>query len=512
MRPYLQLLLLFIIPAFLYSCGSSSEVTQVTERARTLPAPSQDEVTQPSVSDPVMLRIGENEPLRSMDPLFAYNDASKRFISLVYDRLTNLDASGNAVPSLAEEWSVSEDSLTYIFTLRDDVFFHDDRAFSSGLGRALNANDVAFSFGRMAIYDVPDDAALLFQTLIKGFEAFRIQERTVFFEQDVTYANISGIEVLDDRRVQFRLNRPSAEFTRILASPLASIYPAEVFEHRTTGLHNNPVGTGRFVFNSNSADSLVILERNFNYFDASFADERITSLEFRYFNRESRLFSAFSLGEIDIIPQIGPQTAKTAIMLDPENNQLILNPGYEQQFILKPSGVSQAGVFGIPDNLANFPLSKIRELILNLQKDEFLGEIPLNLRITVYPEDNNTLSYNTNFIRHSSFELRQGAAPTAYNRYLAGLAGTLINDLENYTTEVRFMPRAHRDFEIYYDVAAQNGVFSGTNQLANAQKILGIEILHFALVKESLDDVLFSSTAPWWMSFRQLDLADTPEL
>src|SRR5215212_10918134 len=43
-------------------------------------------------------------------------------------------------PSLAESWSASEDALTYEFTLRDSVKFHN--------GEPVTAEDVKFSFER----------------------------------------------------------------------------------------------------------------------------------------------------------------------------------------------------------------------------------------------------------------------------------------------------------------------------------------------------------------------------
>ena len=44
--------------------------------------------------------------------------------SLLWDGLTAQTEEG-VVPSLAESWTTSEDQLTWTFTLRSDVTFHD---------------------------------------------------------------------------------------------------------------------------------------------------------------------------------------------------------------------------------------------------------------------------------------------------------------------------------------------------------------------------------------------------
>jgi peptide/nickel transport system substrate-binding protein len=57
--------------------------------------------------------------------------------SLLFDTLAWRDASGETIPWLATDWSLSEDELTWTFTLRDGVRWHD--------GQPLTADDVAFS-------------------------------------------------------------------------------------------------------------------------------------------------------------------------------------------------------------------------------------------------------------------------------------------------------------------------------------------------------------------------------
>jgi peptide/nickel transport system substrate-binding protein len=63
----------------------------------------------------------------------------------VFEGLTRIDENGAVQPGLATEWTISEDGLTYTFTLAEGVTFHD--------GSAFDAEDVTFTFERILSED-----------------------------------------------------------------------------------------------------------------------------------------------------------------------------------------------------------------------------------------------------------------------------------------------------------------------------------------------------------------------
>ena len=65
--------------------------------------------------------------------------------SNVFEGLTRFMADGSVVPGLAESWEISDDGLTYTFTLRSGVTFHD--------GTTMDAEDVKFSLDRILAED-----------------------------------------------------------------------------------------------------------------------------------------------------------------------------------------------------------------------------------------------------------------------------------------------------------------------------------------------------------------------
>jgi peptide/nickel transport system substrate-binding protein len=88
----------------------------------------------------------ELQPLTTLDPAQLIENVSQHAAHQLYE-LIDLDPyTLSLVPELAERWEISEDGLLYTFTLRDSVFFHNDRCFPQGVGRQLTAADVKYSF------------------------------------------------------------------------------------------------------------------------------------------------------------------------------------------------------------------------------------------------------------------------------------------------------------------------------------------------------------------------------
>ncbi len=88
-----------------------------------------------------VLTIGRREDSTTFDPIKTAQNIDFWVFSNVYDVLVRVDKSGTKLePGLAESWTVSEDGLTYSFTLRDAKFSD---------GSAITADDAVFSLTRI---------------------------------------------------------------------------------------------------------------------------------------------------------------------------------------------------------------------------------------------------------------------------------------------------------------------------------------------------------------------------
>ena len=161
------------------------------------------------------------------------------------DRLVGMEVGGSAlVPALAESWSVSEDGLTYTFNLRRRVKWQSSAAFKPG--REFNADDVLFTFNRMA------DKAASYHGLDSAYQEF----------QDLLEPAFKAVRKLDDHTVALDLKQPYAPLLGVLSMQPFSISSAEYADAmRRAGtpeqLDRSPIGTGPFQFLQYQRDSTV---------------------------------------------------------------------------------------------------------------------------------------------------------------------------------------------------------------------------------------------------------------
>ncbi|MGQ9908052.1 MAG: ABC transporter substrate-binding protein [Candidatus Flexifilum sp.] len=93
-----------------------------------------------AAQDGGVLRVGMNAPV-VLDPALGTNDPETAFNRAIYDYLVEVLPDSTVGPNLAQRWTVSDDGLTYTFTLVEGVTFHD--------GSPLTAADVVYSFNRL---------------------------------------------------------------------------------------------------------------------------------------------------------------------------------------------------------------------------------------------------------------------------------------------------------------------------------------------------------------------------
>ncbi|MBD3275496.1 MAG: hypothetical protein GF372_09310, partial [Candidatus Marinimicrobia bacterium] len=82
----------------------------------------------------------QNDP-RGLDPAFSTDYGTGQVCALIFDNLVQFDAHASIQPGIAKDWSVSEDGLTYHFTLHKNFRFT--------TGELITASDVERSFERV---------------------------------------------------------------------------------------------------------------------------------------------------------------------------------------------------------------------------------------------------------------------------------------------------------------------------------------------------------------------------
>ncbi|CCX38176.1 bacterial extracellular solute-binding protein family 5 [Clostridium sp. CAG:1013] len=232
------------------STSSSGEASQETSTE------SQTSSTDSGEETVVRMNIG-SEP-DSLDPWQSAASDTDAIFHNVFEGLCLYDENGEIIPGLAESWDISEDGLTYTFHLRDDVTFHNGKAFTSA--------DVVYTYNNLA-----------------GMGG----EKAVSSK----FENVESFEAPDDYTFVIKLKEPSAGF---LSLNIIAILP-EGYEDQSTA----PVGTGPYKFVEYTPSQRVVLEKNDEYYDEERAG-KIDRVEFYIMTDSAAVVSALQSGTLDI--------------------------------------------------------------------------------------------------------------------------------------------------------------------------------------------------------------------
>ncbi|MEX0757609.1 MAG: ABC transporter substrate-binding protein, partial [Acidimicrobiia bacterium] len=234
-----RMLVALLSLAMILAACSSGEGVDVGETTTTTAAggtdttaPATDDETDDTMADPEMVLVAAQgaEPDR-LDPHLTSAYASFQVLENVYDTLVQPGPDLQMEPALAESWEISEDNLTWAFTLREGVTFHN--------GRALTAEDVVYSYNRIMDPDVG------------AANSFR-------------FASIDSVTAVDDLTVEIVLSRPTPNLlVNIGGFKGMAIIPSEILDDGS--IDTFPIGTGPFRFVSQSPDQGIVLEANPDY-------------------------------------------------------------------------------------------------------------------------------------------------------------------------------------------------------------------------------------------------------
>jgi ABC-type oligopeptide transport system substrate-binding subunit/DNA-binding SARP family transcriptional activator len=149
------------------------------------------------------------------DPVRSYALQDMQLQMALFDRLVERWPDDTIVPSLAQRWDISDDGLTYRFTLRPDVTWSD--------GEPLTAHDVEFGIKRNLDPDSPGVAVAMLYVL-EGAADHALRR--------AGDPDRIGVRARDDRVVEFKLNAPAPYFLGMLNRPDCGPHPRHAIEAR----------------------------------------------------------------------------------------------------------------------------------------------------------------------------------------------------------------------------------------------------------------------------------------
>ncbi len=174
----------------------------------------------------------------SLDPHDMLAAGTKEIFFNVYEGLYKADSDGNLVPAVASDVQIAEDGLTYTFTVREGVKFHN--------GNLVTAEDIKYSVEKFA--DIEGGAPSV-----------------------AAFSNIESVEVTEDGKVTIKLAQPDSDFLTMLSTIEAAIIPAD-----NADPDSNAIGTGPYKYVSRSPLENVKMERFDEYWGEAAHIEKVT--------------------------------------------------------------------------------------------------------------------------------------------------------------------------------------------------------------------------------------------
>jgi peptide/nickel transport system substrate-binding protein len=252
-------------PATQAPAATQPPATEAPQATATPPSPVATPTPEPTATVAAqaqmesVLRVATEIPVQ-LDPASASSDAEIAILNAVYDYLVDVDHENKLQPRLATEWSVSDDGLTYTFTLAPNVTFHD--------GSPLTPADVVWTFDRLR------DPALKLPT------------------SDL-YSNIDTITASGDTEVVFKLKETNPFFLYDISDNHALVLKAD-----TTDAATKFNGTGPFRVVNYSPEDRMELAANEKYFIEG--KPGVAQLQMIFFKDPAASVDALRGGQVDL--------------------------------------------------------------------------------------------------------------------------------------------------------------------------------------------------------------------
>lgn len=243
-----------------------------------------DDAATPRDGGTLVYATGDAEPT-CLDPHVGGNYPQALISTQYLEPLVGRDADGTILPWLASEWSVSDDLLTWDFTLVDDVTFTDGTPFDAAAVKAniehLQDPDTGSSTGYLAVQKV------------------------------------ESVEVVDATHARFHLTEPDSALLESLSQQWTAMESPAGIER---GMDENcaaPVGTGPFVVDEWVPQQQVTLVRNDEYVPLDPQAEHdgpayLDEIVWRFIPDAATRYAALRSGEVQVIDNPQPDAIAQA--------------------------------------------------------------------------------------------------------------------------------------------------------------------------------------------------------
>ena len=249
--------------------------------------------------DNQVFRYNEHSNISSLDPAFAKQLSDIWAINQLFNGLVQLDDKLNVKPDIAKKWSISENGKSYMFTLRNDVYFHKHKLFGIDSTRIVNAHDFDYSFKRLLNEDIASPGRWVLQ-------------------------NVTNFEATSDTTFVVNLEKPFPPFLGLLTMKYCSVVPKEIVDYFGNSFRSNPIGTGPFKFKLWVENTKLVLRKNNHYHEKDSEGRQLPYLEavsITFLPDKQSEFLQLVQGNVDFLSGLDPSFKDDIISPDGNLNE-----------------------------------------------------------------------------------------------------------------------------------------------------------------------------------------------
>lgn len=239
------------------------------------------------------ITVAIDADLNTMDYHIATDGNSFIMQSLCMSGLTELDASGAAIPELAESWDVSEDGLTYTFHLADAKWSNGD---------PVTASDFVYGWQRLCNPDTASEYAFILDTIhVKNAAAINAGEMDV---------SELGVKAVDDKTFEVTLTLPCDFLLGLMAFP--SFFPLQQAFYEAEGDQfalstDDLLYCGPYTMTEFTSGSQYSFTKNADYFKADEQANAVDTITFKYLQDTQSAMLDYQSGNLDVVKLAGEQ-------------------------------------------------------------------------------------------------------------------------------------------------------------------------------------------------------------
>lgn len=266
----------------LTGCGGNSGSNSASSAGSTETSASASAGTDSSADGKVLKYVMSKEP-ETLDPNMNNYSTSSSVLQNLFTGLMQVGADGSLINGCAEKYEVSDDGLTYTFTLRDGLKWSD--------GSDLTASDFEYAWKR----------ALNPETASPGVAYLYYVKNGQAYNEGTASADDVGVKAVDDKTLEVTLENPTAYFPDLTAVTVYFPTKKDVVENSTpwTKSADTYVCNGAFRIKEINPQESYVLEKNPEYYDAD--NVKLDGVDIIFIESAEAALSAYNAGEVDVL-------------------------------------------------------------------------------------------------------------------------------------------------------------------------------------------------------------------